>query len=177
MKYTEEIFVKQFPLVKWFIYHLMYYRELRKCENKKFKIPFWVFTTDAHLLHATSLWCMVFGSYNNPTHWKYLAPNKEDQDKLREGFQKAVIAETGFTEEEWKKYWEEIANFRNKYVDHKDDFKNPVPNFDKALEVAYAYDGWIRELFPGSWEEPPLRESTEQAKEQARAVIKIFLKG
>jgi hypothetical protein len=113
----------------------------------------------------------VFGSHENPTHWKHLPVRKEDANELRESFTEAVKAETGFTREQWVKYWQEIVTFRNKYVGYRDDFKNPVPFFDKALEVAYAYDGWIREIFPGIWEEPPLKESPEKAKEK---VMKPF---
>ena len=161
-QYDTKVMQKQFPLVKWFIYHLMYYREL-KVEEQKFKTPFWAFTIDGHLLQATSYWCMVFGSHtSNLTHWKRLAHGEENKRALREGFTKAVLDQTGFTEEELERYWEQVVKFRNKYVVHRDDFKDPVPNFDKALEVAYAYDGWIRKLFPGIWDEPPLKRSAEK---------------
>jgi hypothetical protein len=177
MDYNTPVFQKQFPLVKWFIYHLMYYRELR-CDEARFKkSPFWVFTTDAHLLQATNYWCMVFGSHaSNPTHWKHLAVHEGDQKELRQGFKKAVLAQTGFTEEEWTKYWKEMVTFRNKYVVHRDNFKDPVPNFDIALEVVYAYDGWIRIIFPGHWQEPPLKKSTQQAKQDVRVFIDELMK-
>jgi len=175
-KYNSEVFQKQFPLVKWFIYHLMYYRTLKR-EEPKFKTPFWVFTIDGHLLQATSYWCMVFGSHtSNPTHWKRLVLREEEERTLREGFTKAVLDKTGFTEEEWEKYWEQVVTFRNKYVVHRDNFKDEVPNFDKALEVAYAYDGWIRNLFPAIWGEPPLKESAMKAKKEVEGFIEKFVK-
>jgi len=92
MKLNADIFARQFPLVKWFIYHLMYYRELHRQDHAKFKTPFWVFTIDGHLLQATNYWCMVFGGHNNPTHWKHLAATKEGEDSIRRGFTKAVLA-------------------------------------------------------------------------------------
>jgi hypothetical protein len=39
--------------------------------------------------------------------------------------------------------------FRDKYVAHLDlnnRFNEPVPFFDPALQVAYAYEDWAREL-------------------------------
>ena len=108
---------------------------------------------------------MVFGSHtSNPTHWKRLALREEDERKLREGFTKAVVAQTGFTEEQWAKYWEQIVTFRNKYVVHRDNFKDVVPNFDKALEVAYAYDRWIKNFPRYLGRATPERISRESEK-------------
>lgn len=52
------------------------------------------------------------------------------------------------------------SDFRNEYVAHRElNYKKPVPYFDPALEVAYVYDGWIRDIIsPDVFEEPPLNE-------------------
>lgn len=149
----------------------MYYRELHRAQTN-LKSPFWLFTTDAHLLQATNYWCMVFGAQgSNPTHWKHLAIRKEDQKELREGFKQAVLGATAFTEAEWQEYWAAMVEFRNKYVVHRENFTKPVPDFDKALKVAYAYDGWIREIFGGHWSEPRLKLSTEDIKKTVQSFL------
>lgn len=60
-------------------------------------------------------------------------------------------------------FWNKIVHFRNNYVSHRClDFKKPVPYFDIALDVAFFYDKWIRELiFPDIFDEPELRESAK----------------
>ena len=95
---------------------------------------------------------------------------------MRENFTKAVLQRTGFTEKEWKDYWESMVEFRNKYIVHRDKFRGKVPFFDKALEVAYAYDDWIRDCFPGIWEEPPFQRSAEGIRENIRHFIEDFIR-
>lgn len=177
-KYNEKVFVRQFPIVKWFIYHLICYRQVKSCEDD-FKSTFWAFTGDAHLRAATIYWCMVFGSHtNNPTHWKNLVRDEGDLPELRAGFRKAVLSQTGFTDDQWDEYWQKIVDFRNRYVAHLDlgGFKDVVPLFDKAMDVAFAYDDWIRDLYPGIWQERPLKVSVEKAKEDFLVFRKHFMK-
>ena len=175
-KYNEEVFVRQFPIVKWFVYHLVYYRQVKTFENE-FKSTFWAFTGDAHLRTATIYWCMVFGSQrNSPMHWKNLVRDERDLPELQSEFRKAVLTQTGFSQGQWDEYWEKLVTFRNRFVAHLDpSFKDIVPLFDKALEVGFAYDGWIRDLYPGIWQEPPLTVSVEKAKEDFLAFKKNFM--
>ena len=175
MEYNVEVFIGQFYLIKFFVYHLTYYRELNRNANLGANhVYFWKFTTDVHLLQASIYWCMVFGSPNsNPTHWKHLATSQEDAQILQETLRKAVLKHTGFTSLEWDKYWKQMVDFRNKYVVHRDDFDGVTPHFDKALAVADAYDRWIREvIWPDTTEEPPLKSALAEAKKSVRAFLK-----
>jgi hypothetical protein len=72
----------------------------------------------------------------------------------------------GITPAEWNEYWEEVVSFRNKYVAHHElGYSEPVPKLDRALEVAFYYDDWIRKLiFPDIFGEPPLRQVVEQLR-------------
>lgn len=145
MKYNSTIFVSQFPIVKNFVYHLSYYRCLHKTYSKAdFLSEFWAYTNDAHLLQATISWCKVFGSDGcNETHWKNL--NSGDMEKLKLSFTEGLKSSCGMAADEWKKYWQEITNFRNKYVAHREvRFNAPVPSFDRALDIAFFYDRWVR---------------------------------
>lgn len=151
--------------------HLLYYQELMTQQRNLRHGPFWAFTIDSHLSMACIYWCMVFGvEGSNPTHWKHLV-RKQDQKKLRANFTKAVLARTGFTQDQWTEYWDEMVKFRNKYVVHRDKFKGVVPHFDKALAVAYAYDTWVRTCFPGIWDEPPFENQEDERRSNIRSYI------
>lgn len=147
MKYSQEIFVSQFPIVKGFVYHLSYYRCLLNGYSRAdFMSEFWAHTIDAHLLQATINWCKVFGSDGcNDIHWKRL--NLEEQNELKDSFLKGLSTTCGISSEEFKAYWNEITDFRNKFVAHTEiGFTATVPSFDKALQVAFFYDRWIRKV-------------------------------
>ena len=86
MGYNPDVFIEQFPLVKRFLYHLLYYRTLHEAYiRNQLQSEFWTHTIDAHLLQALINWCMVFGSDGcNPTHWKKLSLTQSHE--LQEGF-------------------------------------------------------------------------------------------
>ena len=122
-------------------------------------------------------WLVYIGAWffgaqeSNPTHWKNLV-RKADQERLRRSFSKAVLERTGFTEREWTDYWHKMVGFRDRYVVHRDKYSEPVPHFNKALQVAYAYDEWIRtKCFPGIWEEPPFERQEQDTRSNIRSYI------
>ena len=158
MNYEPEVFRKQFPIVKWFVYDLIYYRALSK-SYKEYGLQneFWTLTIEAHLLRATIDWCMVFGSdTSNPTHWKRLFII--ESDARYQSFREGLFNATGLDRDTWQEYWERMTDFRNKYAAHRElEFANPVPNFDTALAVAYYYDNWVRRVIsPDTCAEPTL---------------------
>jgi len=157
MHYDQKVFVIQFPIVKLFIYHLTYYRILLdRYREHQLRNEFWTLTIDAHLLRATINWCMLFGSCSAPTHWKRLVGQSES---LTRSFCEELFQATDLDEERWRKYWESMTRFRNKWAAHRElePFADPVPTFDTALAVAYHYDQWVRNLIsPHSLDEPPL---------------------
>jgi hypothetical protein len=159
MKYESEVFRNQFPIVKWFVYHLTYYRVLAKgYKDRQLQNEFWTLTIDAHLLRATIDWCMVFGSDNsNPTHWKRLSMS--DSEVLNRSFREGLFKATGLDPNTWRQYWESMTDFRNRYAAHREfEFASPVPNFDTALAVAYYYDTWVRRVIsPDTFAEPTLK--------------------
>lgn len=158
MNYKPEVFRNQFPIVKWFVYHLTYYRALSKgYRERRLQNEFWTLTIDAHLLRATVDWCMVFGSdRSNPTHWKRLSITESKM--LYQSFREGLFNATGLDRDRWQEYWESMTDFRNKYAAHRElEFANPVPNFDTALAVAYHYDNWVRRIIsPDTFAEPTL---------------------
>lgn len=78
-----------------------------------------------------------------------------------------------------------MKNFRDKYVAHREvNFKESVPNFDKALEVTFVFDDWVRDFIYSinlrdnaitTFGEPPLRESGERLKESIKPFFQILM--
>lgn len=176
--YRTDVFSEQLPLVYSFTRHVLYYRilndELKKMASPT---PFWVDTANAHILQAFIQWCMVFGSTaSNKIHWHALAV--ENQDDLRKAFRDGLCAHLKITATEWGKYWKEMIEFRNQYVAHRDfDIKRPVPMLDRALEVAFYFDSWVRELIaPDIIEGKTVRELFESEKAVVASTIINALK-
>ena len=176
-EYDPEIFVEQFPLVKLFLYHIIYFHEINKIYNSiHLESVLWTYTINAHLLQATMTWCMVFGAEGcNQTHWKRLS--KRDCEKLQSSFRKRLEEVTGISLDQWNDYWSEITTFRNKYVAHRElKYDNPVPNFSNAINIALFYDKWIREIIaPDILEEPPLEKFVNKLKSSTVPLIEKLL--
>jgi hypothetical protein len=176
------VFVAQYPLVKHFIYHLIYHRvSSRGYKESGLKNEYWALTCDAHLLQATILWCMVFGSdAQSAVHWKRLATTESVSAELRKDFRKHLLRDIRLSQSEWQNYWEKIIDFRNNYAAHRalSPYDKPVPEFDTALAVAHSYDGWVRRVVqPATLAEPLLSafeaRLTRTTAELVRKLLKV----
>lgn len=158
-KYNEVVFANQVPLVNLFARHLIHHRVLRSAlEGREFSSPFWADTATAHILQACGLWCMVFGNPNpNRTHVKKLRVENSKRD-FEDEFSKGVSQHLGISVQEWNDYKTSVIAFRDQYVAHRDLVAPPVPLLDQALEAAFFYDAWVRELIaPHTLDMPDLR--------------------
>ena len=177
MNYEPEVFRNQFPIVKWFVYHLIYYRVLSEGQREhRLQNEFWTLTIDAHLLRATINWCMVFGSdKSNPTHWKRLSITKSEA--LYPSFREGLYDATGLDGSRWQEYWKGMTDFRNKYAAHRElQFASPVPNFDTALVVAYYYDTWVRRVIsPHTFAEPTLESFALSLQQSVAPLLRKLL--
>lgn len=178
MNYEPDVFRNQFPIVKWFVYHLIYHRVLSlSYREHRLQNEFWTLTIDAHLLRATINWCMVFGSDKyNPTHWKQLSITHSAALLL--SFREGLFRATGLNENKWRMYWTSMTNFRNKYAAHRElEFDSPVPNFDTALAVAYYYDNWVRKVIsPDAFAEPTLESFALSLQKSVAPLIENLLR-
>lgn len=175
--YNSDVFLIQFPIAKRFVYHLVFYRELSAAYTAHgLQSEFWTTTIDAHLLQAAILWCNVFGSHGSSAiHWKHLS--HQDSDKLQVSFRKGLEKNVGLSRSQWGKYWKEMTYFRNKYAAHRDHYEKPVPQFDIALNVAYFYDSWVRQVIsPHSFAEPTLIATAERLKRDFAPLIERLFK-
>lgn len=170
MGYNVEVFSRQYPGVVFFVQNLAYYAGLFAIYGSiTDRRDFWRSTCDAHLGLATIQWCNVFGSDREDMHWKKTAT----EPQAREAFRCKVLSQTGFTQAQWETYHTEMLEFRGKFVAHLDlcsPFIGPIPYFDPALRVAYAYHDWVKELIrPVYLSLPTLKSRYEQWEAEARA--------
>lgn len=175
MEYNFEIFGPQYQAVLFFVQHLAYCRGLKPAlDNIADHKEFWVSTTDGHLKLATIAWCKVFGSRKEDIHWAKTPTGNIPKD-AKDDFRLKLFSNTGFTQVQWEKYHTNMLAFRDKYVAHLDlnnRFNEPVPFFDPALQVAYAYEDWARELTKEViWNQPTLISIYEQCEGEMSSIV------
>jgi len=163
MKYKPEVFIFQFPIVKTFVVHTIYYQLLSATYARlRLKDEFWTATINAHALQAIIHWCMVFGSHGcNDTHWKRLSLSNTSD--LQDDFRKRCLSTLRLTQPQWDGYWKKMTTFRNEYAAHRRiKSSQPVPDLEAALKIAYFYDHWIREvILPDRMDEQPLEKTAQ----------------
>jgi hypothetical protein len=178
MAYNQEVFSRQYPVIFFFVQHLAYNRGLKAAWNGTVDpSPFWASTTDGHLKLATIAWCNVFGSRNSNMHWTKTTVGETSKEE-QEGFRQRMLSKTSFSEQQWEDYQKAMRAFRDKFVAHVDldvPFRDPIPSFNPALQVAYVYHEWIRELIrPVFLNQPTLSSKYEQWKAESSSVITTF---
>jgi hypothetical protein len=72
----------------------------------------------------------------------------------------------GISWHDWKQYWGNMKDFRDKYAAHRAlKYDKPVPNFDFALKTVFYYDRWIRDVIaPDTFGEPPLEKTATKVR-------------
>ncbi len=175
MLYQIGVFASQMGVLDEFIQHLCCYRAIQKRLASRGKGGFiWSLSANAHLLTAANLWCMVFGSHGtNPTHWKHLVM-QSDRDDLVKSFRAEIFARLNMQHAEWQAYQANLCFFRDNYAAHRAlSYDRPVPNFDRARDVAFLFDEWVRKIIaPDTISGPLLRESVEALEEGlAREIV------
>ncbi len=177
MDFEHKVFRNQFPIVKFFVYHLIYHRVLlRGYQEHQLQNEFWKLTIDAHLLRAVTNWCMVFGSdKSEPTHWKQLSIS--DPKALYKSIREGLFEATDLKQHIWRQYWKSVVDFRNKFAVHRElEFSSPVPKLDMALTVAYYYDTWVRGIIsPALLDEPPLESFAKTLRDSMVPVVEKLL--
>jgi hypothetical protein len=141
MNYNEKVLTEQLYILRDFLFHYTSYRVLQQKFYELSKLgsqEFWICTLNAHYFQAINLWCMIFGSNNNETHWRKLGLPGELQPE--------ILKATGMTENEYKNYWDSVIEWRNKYSAHRDpDFRESTPDLKLARTIVIAYENWVEE--------------------------------
>ncbi|OQA14937.1 MAG: hypothetical protein BWY62_00846 [Firmicutes bacterium ADurb.Bin356] len=153
MCYNTDNYSLAYSLLLNFIYHTISYRQIKSVIDQ---LPgdksFWAYTSDAHIQMAITTWCKVFGSPKEDAHYSKFSqhPKVSFNDYLLESYQYDI--------EDWNEYQCIMKRFRDKFVAHSEisRFYNPVPTLDMALNAAFAYDRWTREIMAPDWNENEL---------------------
>jgi hypothetical protein len=175
MEYNLEVFSRQYPVIFFFVQHLAYFQGLKATVDRiTDHKEFWTATVDGHLKLATIAWCKVFGSRKEDIHWAK-TPTGNIPKQAKDDFRHRVLSHTGFTHEQWEIYHTKMLAFRDKYVAHfelNNPFNEPVPCFDPALQIAYAYEDWARELTTSViWGQPTLSSVYEKCQAEASSIV------
>ncbi len=113
------------------------YRSLMKHKDD-FNQDYWILVFNNFYDTAILEWCKVFGTDNEPTHWKTLVDDHES-------FRKSLLDCIGIDEPDWKSYWQQVRDYRNNLITHHQ--KTPkvtqYPTLDIALEAAFFYYEWL----------------------------------
>jgi hypothetical protein len=180
MEYNDEVFKSQYGTVLFFVQRLAYRRgtfePLQSLTNHRYG-EYWVSVCDDHLRLATIAWCQVFGAYKEDLHWTK-TPKGNDAEIAKQEFRDRrdkQLLKTGFAPEQWETYHEKMLDFRNKFVAHLDiseRFNASIPVFDVALQVAFAYEEWVREVIkPDPFLQSMLDARYEQWRQAALSVV------
>jgi len=175
MAYNECVFELQYQHVLRFVQHFANYIGIFSTyEHIANHRDFWRSTCDSHIEVATIAWCKVFGSYNETTHWT----KTTNDEQARNAFRCLLSSRTCLDQAQWTAYHKTMLEFRDKYVAHFDvnkHFESPVPQFANALEVAYVYQEWVRDLIKSVLlGQPTLRSLYEQYECEAREAASRF---
>jgi hypothetical protein len=103
---------------------------------------------NSHIKLAAVDCCKIFGCEKEDIHWKK-TPTGDDADENIQNFERALRIYTAFSKDQWEEYRRTMLAMRDTFVarlDIKKPITEPVPLFDAALQVAYAYQGWVRDV-------------------------------
>ncbi len=148
MNYDNEVFRTVYPLLRDFILHYCAFKQLKTYDDMPGDKAFWINTQNAHYEMTVIIWCMIFGTDKNDTHWKNIISNfDQDRDAVENDFREFLLKKFGISHQDWRQYHMQMVNFRNKYVVHRslDEDWGPVPHLDAAVNAAMALDEWFRE--------------------------------
>ncbi|AJY76176.1 hypothetical protein [Paenibacillus beijingensis] len=149
--YHIDVIFKQIPLLRDFVYHYVAYKELySRGRGPEGEEKFWTYIVNAHLSQAIINWVTVFEVVSDQSRWNRMDLKLDPKRKTREEFVSDLLTHIQFTEQEWKQYWNEVSEFRDKFVAYGDIlFEKPAAYLDIAYKAARFYDRWIREQVNG----------------------------
>ena len=113
------------------------YRSLLKYKDD-LKQNYWILIFNNFFDSAILEWCKVFGTDNEPTHWKTLVSNHDS-------FRKGMLNRLGLDESKWKTYWTEVRDYRNNIITHfqKTPKVKHYPSLENILSSTFYYYEWL----------------------------------
>ena len=171
---SDDIVANQFSVLYEYSRSFAYFRTISETldqindANKQY----WIHSHNIFLNDGILKWCKVFGADSSKIHWKKASPSIRFHSLIRE----RILANSGFTENEWKDYHKEMCDFRNTYSAHRDieDFK-PVPMMDKSLDVASSFIDFIVDNNQWAGHPQHLKETYSQYVLEIQSVLGSFI--
>jgi len=97
-------------------------------------LSFWRFIYGGMLDIAVIEWCKVFGTDDQPTHWKNYVTDQN-------AFRKELLSFLAITQDQWSQYWQHMIDYRNSHAAHHLGLKegDTYPALDLALKSCFYY--------------------------------------
>jgi len=118
------------------LFHYGSYRKLNREFDRLVKLgsqEFWIYTINAHYYQAINLWCMVFGAYNNETHYKRLGIPAE--------LKPLINSELNLTNDGYDYYWVQVTRWRNNHSAHRIPGRlDEVPELKLARNIVFVFE-------------------------------------
>jgi hypothetical protein len=97
-------------------------------------LVFWRLIYGSMLDIAVIEWCKVFGTDDQPTHWKNFISDHA-------AFRKKLFSFLDITQDQWSQYWQHMTNYRNTHAAHHLGVKegDTYPVLDIALKSCLFY--------------------------------------
>ena len=97
-------------------------------------LVFWRFIYGCMLDVAVFEWCKVFGTDDQPTHWKNFISDHDN-------FRIKLLSFLGVTQDQWSQYWHHMTDYRNSHAAHHLGVKegDTYPVLDIALKSCFFY--------------------------------------
>ncbi|WP_079504500.1 hypothetical protein [Mesobacillus jeotgali] len=138
--FDEMVLSEQLYILRDFLFHYSSFSYLNNnfenFVNQHGSQEFWVLTINSHYFQAINLWCMIFGTNNNETHWRKLGDFGD--------FKPVILDRLKIEQNDYDLYWKSITDWRNQYSAHRvPGFLKPTPELKLARSVALVYEDWI----------------------------------
>lgn len=192
MEKIYQLHQSQFNLMERFMCHYISYKEIySRREELMSGSKFWAQTCTAHVCEAVIIWCKLFGTRGDETHWKKFIQDKSEQEK----FKGILWEKLNFSEDNWTDYVEAMRKLRGKCIAHTElafdrssiipelfpaDNVINLPELDTAVKVVKFYDEWARikrygEFYAFHHEVPRVEDVVKDYAEETQRVLKIYI--
>ncbi|MDL4840355.1 hypothetical protein [Aquibacillus rhizosphaerae] len=139
--FNENVLKEQLYILRDFLFHYESYRQINRSLEKLKNLgsqEFWVYTANAHYYQAINLWCMVFGTYNNETHYKKLGITKD--------LKAFIYSELKLNKDEYSYYWKKVTDWRNNHSAHRLPGRlDEVPELKMARNIVFVFEKWLKQ--------------------------------
>lgn len=141
--FTEEIEIICSNVLRNCLMHIAFCKAYEDCDDliKNQDVSIFLFNSNLNL--AVLMFCKVFGTNSEDTHWKTIIPEIYHNDVRNNVISKVFTDNTS-----WANYHKNTVKFRNNYVNHltSEAFTIPVPELAKIRDLVIEFFHLIAKL-------------------------------